>query len=380
MMPNIMQKFAIDARHFGRFSGFYYFGYALMHIPLGLLLDRLQIKWILGVSLFLSVLGMMPLYTDWSWSWVLAGRFLVGASSSAAILSVFKVTRTYFPEQWFSRLLGVSVMLGVLGALYGSNPVDRLSQALGWEKVLLVFFGAGSLTALLVVAFTPKQTISKAIERESPWKELRAVAGHKTVVLTALFGACMVGPLEGFADVWATAFLKQVYSFDRDTATQLPPLIFIGMSLGSPILAAISERFNIYYGIVMASALAMMALFGTLMFVPLNAKEVGVLFFGLGLFSAYQVLVVCMNSQNVPKRYIGLVGAFTNMTIMSFGMLFHIAITQTMNWFWDGLVVNGVPFYSPQCYVWGLSVIPAALALGFVGFVYLGAQSKGGSS
>ena len=31
----------------------------------------------------------------------------------------------------------------------------------------------------------------------------------------------MVGPLEGFADVWGTAFLKQVCGFDRRLSRQL---------------------------------------------------------------------------------------------------------------------------------------------------------------
>lgn len=36
----------------------------------------------------------------------------------------------------------------------------------------------------------------------------------------------MVGPLEGFADVWAVSFLETVYGYERYMATSLP-LLFI---------------------------------------------------------------------------------------------------------------------------------------------------------
>ena len=45
VMPNIMmnditQQFNIDATAFGQFSGIYYLGYSLMHLPIGIMLDR----------------------------------------------------------------------------------------------------------------------------------------------------------------------------------------------------------------------------------------------------------------------------------------------------------------------------------------------------
>lgn len=45
VMPNIMleditQQFHIDATIFGQFSGIYYIGYSLMHLPIGIMLNR----------------------------------------------------------------------------------------------------------------------------------------------------------------------------------------------------------------------------------------------------------------------------------------------------------------------------------------------------
>lgn len=187
MIGCIMQKFGIDACEFGQFSGIYYLGYALMHIPIGLLLDRFEVKWVISASIMVSVLGLLPLALSDNWTFSIVGRFLIGAGSSGAILSVFKVTRLYFPEQWFSRLLGLSVTIGLLGAIYGSTPVDRLNQYFGWQTVLLIFFGIGTLIAFVILVAVPKNHNSsvQAEHQDNIWQELKAVFTNKRVLLTA---------------------------------------------------------------------------------------------------------------------------------------------------------------------------------------------------
>ncbi len=39
LLNDILQQFHIDAATFGQFSGVYYIGYSLMHLPIGIMLD-----------------------------------------------------------------------------------------------------------------------------------------------------------------------------------------------------------------------------------------------------------------------------------------------------------------------------------------------------
>lgn len=367
MLDHILQKFSLNAAHFGKFSSTYYLGYALMHIPFGLMLDRFSLRWVLSLSIFLSVLGFVPLAISDHWLICIIGRFFVGAASSGAILSVFKVCQLYFPQRWFSRLLGISVTIGLMGAIYGSTPVDQLNKQIGWENVVLMFFGIGGTIALLVALLCP-HIISKNESSLNMWQNLFSVFRNKRVIGTALLGALMVGPLEGFADVWAVAYLETVCGFERTTATSLPSLIFIGMCVGSPLLPAVAEKFQVYRSSIMTSAIVMMLAFGILLYIRPSVLMTSVLFFLIGIFSAYQILVITMNSQSVDIQQSGLVTASTNMIIMLFGSVFHIVMTQVMNLFWDGKIVNNIPVYTPDAYVFGISVIPIALLMAFLGF------------
>ena len=53
----------------------------------------------------------------------------------------------------------------------------------------------------------------------------------------------MVGPLEGFADGWAKAFLCEAYQMTEDLASSFSSLMFIGMGAGSFFLAYLLEKY-----------------------------------------------------------------------------------------------------------------------------------------
>src|SRR5579872_726953 len=95
MMADILEKFHIDAAVFGQYAGLYYIGYAGMHIPIGLWLDKYGPKWILPLCMGLTVIGLLPLLFAEHWIYPSIGRLLIGMGSSAAILGVFKIVRMF---------------------------------------------------------------------------------------------------------------------------------------------------------------------------------------------------------------------------------------------------------------------------------------------
>src|SRR5271168_1271619 len=90
MLDDIMQQFNINAATFGQFSGVYYIGYSLMHLPIGIMLDRYGPRKTMTGCILLTVMGLMPLIFAEHWIYPMAGRALIGIGSSAAILGVFK--------------------------------------------------------------------------------------------------------------------------------------------------------------------------------------------------------------------------------------------------------------------------------------------------
>jgi MFS family permease len=388
MMDEIREKFHVNAEQFGDFSGAYYLGYALIHIPVGLLLDRVGPRWVITISVMCCTLSLVPLMADCPWWFAVSGRFMLGVGSSAAILGVFKVIRLNFPSQKFATVLGFSVMIGLLGAMYGGLPVQNLVAAYGWEMVLVGLLGAGlllsGLSAALIPRADPKQGSPSTSSTEPGSFKAVLKASIKTpyVLSTAVLAALMVGPLEGFADVWGVSFFIKVYGLSKGTAAFLPSLIFLGMCFSAPLMAYIAEKTGRYKLIVQLSALLMGIWFVLILRCALPLAGVRVALIAIGALSAYQVLVIHINSMRVAAQHSGIVSSLTNMIIMSFGYIFHYVIGVLLDKGWQGEVQNGLYLYPREAYIMAISVIPLALFLAFLGFMgeNLHAKFKSASS
>lgn len=373
MMPDIMAKFSLNASDFGTFSGAYYLGYSLMHIPLGIMLDKIGPKWVIPMAVILSVVGIVPLIYCDNWIFSVIGRFIIGAGSSAAILGVFKITQMKFPDKQFSKILGISVTIGLLGAIYGGLPVNDLTTVFGWQTVLIGIISFGFVLAAIIFVVTPNR---KNSYQSNVLADLKFAMGNKQVIFTAVMAGLMVGSLEGFADVWGISYLINVLGIEKETASGLPSFIFLGMALGCPVLAYFAEKWNKYKEIIIFSAFYMAAAFMVILLAKPSAVALSILFFTIGFAGAYQVIIIYMNSKNVSSNHGSIVTSITNMVIMSFGYFFHIAISKGMDMFWDGQVIDNVPVYGSISYKAGLAVIPISLIIAGFGLLFVNDKTK----
>lgn len=360
MLNDIMQQFDISAATFGQFSGVYYIGYSLMHLPIGILLDRYGPRVVMTTCTLLTVVGLLPLLFATHWAYPILGRILVGAGSSAAILGIFKIVRIAFNERHFPRMLSLSVTIGLMGAIYGGAPVNYMREMFGYQTVIQLFVLSGIILAGVTYWIIPH---IQSQTQHTVFSNIKEVVSNPRVVWACLFAGMMVGPLEGFADVWGTVFLKQVYGFNDALASSLPSMIFIGMCFGGPLLSFIAEKIGNYLATIIGAGVAMATSFLLLLTYDLSATPISILFILVGACSAYQILAIYKASSYAREHVVGLTTAFANMIIMIFGYAFHSIM---------GAVINamGGPTV-PQALINGVSVIPIGLCIGSCGFFLL---------
>lgn len=367
MISDIMGKFDIDAALFGQFSGIYYIGYAVTHIPIGILLDRIGAKKTLPIFICLTVLGVAPLIWSNFWIYPIIGRFLVGVGASSAILGVFKITRMAFHEKRFAIMLSWSVTIGLTGAIYGGGPLNYLKSIWGYEKVVYTLMVLGLALAALTYILIPEQKKEEA--NKSIWHDIKNVLSNKKVMAICFFAGCMVGPLEGFADVWGSTFLHTVYGLEENTASSLPSIIFLGMACGAPFLSWVAARLNNNLAVIFACGLFMGLAFVLLLQAALPVAWLSFLFFVIGVLCSYQILAIYEASTYVSPRVAGLTNAMANMIIMTFGYVFHSIIGETIDLFSNR--EGYLPLDSSQALVYGIWVIPAGLFLGALGLAII---------
>lgn len=356
MMNDIMGQFNIDAGIFGQFSGAYYIGYCLMHLPIGIMLDRVGPRKVMSGCILLTSVGLLPIIFAEHWVYPIMGRALIGVGSSAAILGAFKIIRMVFSEKHFTSMLSFTVTIGLIGAMYGGGPVSYMVESYGYKAVVEIIAIVGVVFACITYFVVPEV---EAKHTTSPMADIKTVLSNRKVVAVCLLAGLMVGPMEGFADAWGSEFFKQVYGFDAQVSNYLTSMIYFGMCF-APVLGYIAEKTGYYLGTIGGAGVLMFLAFITLVSGVLTTTGIAINLFFVGIACAYQIIAIYKASTYVPEHVVGLTTAVANMIIMSFGYVFHSVIGLIVKTYAD----DG----ARESFVYGVSAIPAALAIGVVGF------------
>ena len=370
MMQNIMAQFAIEASGFGTLAAFYYYGYASMQIPTAMLLDRFGTRLIIGF--FALVCGLSTLCFTYTQNFyvALASRFLVGAGSAVGFLGVSKVISEWFPKEHYARMVGLSFTFGLLGAIYGGKPVYLLIEKYGWQEVAVTLSIISIVIGLTSYVFlhSPQGHVQQTEPTTTlRWADFKILIRSPVMWSLALANLLMVGALEGFADVWGVRYLMQTFTLNKGDAAGLISFIFLGMLVGGPLLAFFAKKYG-NYKVIAASGLGLALSFVLLLKQSFyNSYMLIALFFVVGIFCCYQVIVFAAGADWVSPQQLGVTVALLNGMNMLGGSFFHTLIGWIMDWLCSGnQAVDGIKNYDLTAYKYSLSIIPICATIGVI--------------
>lgn len=378
LREEIIQKFAIDTIAFGTLAGYYYLGYAGMQIPIGIMLDKFNFRIVIVTSILVTSLGTLAFVASSNFHYLLIGRFMIGAGSAIGFLSVAKITKTFFPVKYHSLLLGLSFTFGLIGAVFGVTPMKLLFNHFGYYYTFNGLAVVGFIIGLIILSVKIDLDNKTDSSEKDSGSTIFKLLVNPTILLIGISGGLMVGALEGFADIWAMPFFKQIYQMNDMESNTITSFVYIGMCFGGPILAVIADLSKSANLIIIMTGLFMIGIFAILLYFPaLNFFISSSLMFLLGIVCCYQVLIFTVVSDLVDIKSAGLAIAIVNCINMSFGHFFHKLISNLISYNWDGLTNElGVAIYSRYDFNIAISVIPICCLIGIGGFCYLSQRSK----
>ena len=134
-------------------------------------------------------------------------------------------------------------------------------------------------------------------------------------------------------------------------------------------MSYIADKTKFYYGLIILSAFFMSFAFLLLLMTKLNISILAVLLFLVGIFCAYQILVIYKATTYVKEGLVGLTTSIVNMIIMIFGYVFHAIIGKVLHESDTANIIDGIRVYSADSYKLAIMIIPICLAIAGVGFV-----------
>ncbi len=365
---DLMSDFGVASTALGVLSSCYYYSYVALQIPCGVIVDRLGARQVVTYSTLLCVLGsLLFAYSESLWGGQI-GRFLIGAGSACAFLSCLKIGSEWFIPAQFAMIAGLTNMMGTIGGMVSGPPFAILSNTLGWRHATLLAAGIGIVLAVICWA------IMRDKQQELTESEISLIQGLGRVArdpfnwIIAAVGGLMYITIFAFCELWAVPFLMEKYQISNEIASRASIMVYLGIAVGSPLAARLSNYLNNPVRVMGLSSLTTAALFMTaIQFNSITYQlMLGVLFL-TGVANAGQVMCFAAVKENVPNRLSGTAAGFTNAIVMMSGIIFQPLLGVILDIVWQGqLNGDGSRYYGPETYQTAMMMIPLCFVIGWL--------------
>lgn len=351
MLDSLMRDFNVQALALGSLSAFFYYAYVGMQIPVGLLVDRFSLRWLLTSMILVCALGCLIFALTSQLKIAAFARLMMGFGAAFAFVSALKVASVWFPAHQFGLLAGLTQAIGMLGAAVGQMPMAYLVDKFGWRTTLFLIAAIMALLAVVIaiVIRSPvtHQSLAKKNWLHSPWAGLIEVLKNSQSWRNALFAGLLYAPTAALAELWGIKFFRQAYHLSNEMAAMAIGLIFIGWAIGGPLIGWISDRIKRRKVVLIFSAFLSLLFASIILMVPnLPLMLLFCLLFLYGLANTGVAIAYAVASEINSHAVSGTSVAFANMASVLIGAGFQPLIGWLLEKNWDGLLENGLPVYS----------------------------------
>ncbi|WP_431884325.1 MFS transporter [Micromonospora gifhornensis] len=237
-------RFEISAATLATFTVAQLAVYALMQVPVGMLLDRYGSRRLLITGGALMVAGQLCFALATDVRLAVAARVLVGLGDAMTFISVLRIVAYWFPGRRNPMLVQLTGTLGQLGAVFGAVPLVLLLEHTGWTTAFLTAAAVSTVILLVAVAAIRDSPRRVTVAAAPPPRGLLAAAWAAPGTRLGLWTHFVTG-FSGsvFALLWGFPFLVQGQGLTPTAAATLLTVLTLGMLVTGPTVAYLCGRF-----------------------------------------------------------------------------------------------------------------------------------------
>lgn len=366
---DLMQAFDATGATVGLLAATYFYSYAGLMVPAGLVIDTFGPRRVLAVGGAVMGLGAIMMGLAAGTPALFVGRLLVGAGASVTFVGALKIAAAWFPPTRFGFLAAVTATVGVLGALISTLPLAALVQWMGWRGA---FWGVGLVTL-------GAATACLVLVRDRPPGEATAAPPPRFAAVVAGVGQVLRNPhtwppclaffclytVAGNQMLWMVPYLRDVYGFGLTEAAFYAMATSLALLVAGPLTGLASDRIvgrrkAVCLTLSSAQFVLWVVFVATLGVLP--PSMLYALLVVMGLAGGAFVLVWPIAREVNPPHLDGVAVAIAN-----FGGFLGAALTQgpiggLLDARWAGVLVNGTRRYPVEAYRDGFGVCAAFAA------------------
>jgi MFS family permease len=384
MTAELMREFSVGATALGSLSAFYFYTYASIQLPVGMLTDRFGPRKLMSAAAGLCAFASIGFALSDSIVTASIGRALIGGTVAFAFVGTLSIAGYFFKSSRYTLLAGLLQSVGMCGAIFGQAPLRHLVESLGWRGTMTALAGVAVLLSILLFVLVPRRSAEQLTATNQAGSSqtnatkkklldgLKSVSSNSQTWICAIIGFGLAATMLGFGALWSVPWLTTVHGYSTVQAGGIASMIFVGWAVFSPLVGWLSDKIGRRNPVMMLGALLCFVSFATLIFYTPSATSMimGLIFLtGAGgcTMTAGFSSVRELNRPEFSSTALGLM----NMFIVGAGAVVQPLIGWLLDKNWDGSLMEGVRVYSDQAFTSALTSLLVVTSLAFIGTLFL---------
>lgn len=256
---DIQKAFGATGGFMGLLASAYFYPYALMQFPAGLLSDSLGPRKTVTGFLLLAGVGSVFFGLAPNMECALVARVMVGLGVSMVFIPTMKLLSNWFRGSEFTIMTAILNVMGGVGALTAAGPLALMTGWVGWRLSFELIGAATFFMAIMVWIFVRNrpedmgwpsisqldqavQSSQKQLEPIRLWQGAKIVLSRPHFWPIAIWFFFTCGIFFSFGGLWAGPYLMNVYQLTKAEAGSILNMIAVGLILGSPLFSLLSDK------------------------------------------------------------------------------------------------------------------------------------------
>lgn len=361
MVDELMREFAVGAAVLGNLSALYFYAYAGLQVPVGMMLDRWGPRRMLTVAALIAGVGSVLFGLAGGIEQAYLGRFLVGVGSSVGFVASMKLAAIWFPTHRFALLSGTAMFVAMAGGVAGQAPLAEAVDGFGWRAVLIAAAGLAVILAAanwLIVRDRPPGVVQTAITTTA-WADLGATLRRRQNWFMFAYCGLMSAPLLAYATLWGVPYLTEAFAISRTEAALSTSFMLIGGAVGGPLAGWASDAMRRRRPAMIGAAAMATVLWLVMLFGPeMSLTATRALLVVTGMATGGMVVSYAAAREHSPTHLAGAAVGLVNMAAVGGGALLQPIVGLLLDFNWDGEMAAGARAYSVETYHSALTTLP----------------------
>ena len=240
----LVSEFNLTSGELGLLGGGYFLGFASVQIPLGYLLDSKGPRKIVSYFLSLSIIGLILFATAQNLTMLLISRILIGIGVGACLMGPLTAYRIWFQDETQQRTNSWMLMVGAIGMLSSSLPVQYFLPLVGWRVIFLFLAFLTFVCILLIIIFIPKWQSKSIGNKNLNESKLSTVWKNPLFKSLVPMGFFSYGGLFAIQTLWAGPWMIRVSGYTPEESAQGLFIIYLCMLISFLVWGYFVPKFS----------------------------------------------------------------------------------------------------------------------------------------